>query len=83
MPQLVTLIRGASAVAGQAMMFRRFGDSASRVLVNGVPGAVVWAPDGSPFAVGAITVAGGKIVQIDFLADPERLSQLDLTPADH
>ena len=78
-PQLVTLTRGARAVASQALMFRRFADSTSRVLVNGVPGGVAWAPDGTPFAVGAITVAGGKIVQIDFLADPERLRQLDLT----
>jgi RNA polymerase sigma-70 factor, ECF subfamily len=77
-PELVTLIRGAQAVATQAMTFRRFVDSASRVLVNGVPGGVAWAPDGSPFAVGAITVRGGRIVQIDFLADPERLRQLDL-----
>jgi RNA polymerase sigma-70 factor (ECF subfamily) len=77
-PELVTLIRGAQAVATQAMTFRRFVDTASRVLVNGVPGGVAWAPDGSPFAVGAITVRGGRIVQIDFLADPERLRQLDL-----
>jgi RNA polymerase sigma-70 factor, ECF subfamily len=69
---------GTQAVATQAMTFRRFVDSASRVLVNGVPGGVAWAPDGSPFAVGAITVRGGRIVQIDFLADPERLRQLDL-----
>ena len=32
-----------------------------------------------PFSVMAFTVQGGKIVEIDILADPERLSQLDLT----
>ena len=35
--------------------------------------------DGRPFSVGAITVRGGKIVEMDILADPERLAQLDLT----
>ena len=38
--------------------------------------------DGEPFSVGAITVRGGKIVEIDILADPERLRQLDLTSLD-
>jgi RNA polymerase sigma-70 factor (ECF subfamily) len=28
------------------------------------------------------TVAGGRIVEIDILADPERLSQLDLSALD-
>jgi RNA polymerase sigma-70 factor (ECF subfamily) len=49
------------------------------VLVNGIPGGVAWNPDGSPFAVVALTVRGGKVVAIDVLADPERLGQLDLT----
>ena len=43
-----------------------------------MPGGVVWSPDGSPFAVLAFTVAGGRIVSIDVLADPERLARLDL-----
>jgi RNA polymerase sigma-70 factor (ECF subfamily) len=76
-PELTTLARGAQAVAGQAMSFRRF--AYARVLVNGVPGGVAWAPDGSPFAVVAMTVRGGRIVGIDVLADPDRLAQLDLT----
>ena len=60
------------------MSFRRFAETATRVLVNGVPGGVAWAPDGSPFAVLAVTVKGGRIVAIDILADPDRLAQLDL-----
>ena len=72
-------MRGPEAVAGQAMSFRRFAESATRVLVNGIPGGVAWAPDGSPFAVLALTVSGGRIVRIDVLADPDRLGQLDLT----
>ena len=57
------------------MSFRRFADSATRVLVNGIPGGVAWAPDGSPFAVLALTVRGGRIVRIDVLADPDRLGR--------
>ena len=30
------------------MTFRRFAETATRVLVNGIPGGVAWAPDGSP-----------------------------------
>jgi RNA polymerase sigma factor (sigma-70 family) len=78
-PQLISLLRGAQAVAEGAVTFRRFAESASRILVNGVPGGVAWAPDGSPFAVVALTVSGGKIVAIDVLADPDRLDLLDLT----
>lgn len=61
------------------MAFRQFTETATRVLVNGVPGGVAWSPDGSPFAVLALTVRGGRIVRIDVLADPDRLRQLDLT----
>ena len=75
-PELTSLVRGAQAVAGQALTFRRFAETATRVLVNGVPGGVAWAPDGSPFAVLAMTVAGGKVVAIEVLADPDRLSRL-------
>jgi RNA polymerase sigma-70 factor (ECF subfamily) len=32
--------------------------------------------------VGGFTVANGKIVEIDILADPERLAQLDLAILD-
>ena len=78
-PGLVSLVRGAEAVAGQAMAFRRFAETASRVLVNGIPGGVAWSPDGSPFAVVALTVKAGRVVLIDVLADPDRLGQLDLT----
>jgi RNA polymerase sigma-70 factor (ECF subfamily) len=78
-PGLISLVRGAQAVAEQAMTFRRFADTSTRILVNGIPGGVAWAPDGSPFAVLAVTVRGGRIVGIDVLADPERLVQLDLT----
>jgi RNA polymerase sigma factor (sigma-70 family) len=78
-PGLVSQMRGARAVAEQAFSFRRFAETATRILVNGVPGGIAWSPDGSPFAVLALTVKGGRIVAIDVLADPDRLGQLDLT----
>ena len=55
---------------------RRFAETATRVLVNGVPGGVAWSPDGSPFAVVSLTVRGERIVAIDILADPERLARV-------
>jgi len=77
---LTQLLRGAREVAGQAMLFRQFASTATLVLVNGVPGGVAWKPDGSPYAVLAVTVRGDHIVRIDVLADPARLAALDLTP---
>ncbi len=78
-PGLVSVAHGAQAVATQAMSFRRFAATATRILVNGTPGGIAWSPDGSPFAVVALTVRGGRVVAIDVLADPDRLRQLDLT----
>jgi hypothetical protein len=78
-PALISLVRGAHSVAERAMAFRYLGETATRILVNGIPGAVAWAPDGSPFAVVTMTVKGGRIVVIDALAEPDRLGRLDLT----
>jgi RNA polymerase sigma-70 factor (ECF subfamily) len=77
-PFLNQLIRGAETVARQAFTFRRFADSATPVLVNGVPGGVAWLRDGAPFAVLALTVMGDRIVAIHVFADPDRLAELHL-----
>ena len=74
-------IRGAAAVAGQAQGYAQIGLDIRPALINGVAGAVAFR-DGQPFSIGAVTVRSGKIVELDFLADPERLSQLDLTILD-
>ena len=74
-------VRGAEQVAGQAMGYSRLGLVARPALINGVAG-VVSLLDGRPFSVGAITVRGGRIVEVDILADPERLARLDLTVLD-
>jgi hypothetical protein len=34
---------------------------------------------GQPFVICGVTIKNGKIVEIDFLADPERIAQVDLT----
>jgi RNA polymerase sigma factor (sigma-70 family) len=74
-------VRGARAVAGQSLFYSRLGLVMHPALVNGATGAVATL-DGEPYSVGAITVRGGKIVEMDILADPERLSRLDLTILD-
>jgi RNA polymerase sigma factor (sigma-70 family) len=72
------LVRGAEAVAGQALMWSRVDLTYRRALINGAAG-LVSTRDGRPFSVGAFTIAGGRIVALDILADPERLSRHDLT----
>jgi RNA polymerase sigma-70 factor, ECF subfamily len=67
-------VRGAAAVAET---FSGRAQAAQPALINGAAGAV-WAPGGRPRVVFSFTVAGGKIVAIDLLADHERLRQLDL-----
>ncbi len=74
-------IRGAAAVAGQARGYAQIGLDIRPALINGVAGAVAFR-HGRPFSIGAVTVRNGKIVELDFLADPERLRELDLTILD-
>src|SRR5262245_34432933 len=74
-------VRGAEAVAGQAVTFSGIGLVVHPALVNGLPGAFSTL-DGEPFSIGGLIVRGGKIVEIDILADPERLRRLDLPGAD-
>jgi len=73
------LVRGAEAVASQATSFSRLGLSSEIVLVNGNIGVVSRLPDGRLFSVVGFTIAGGKVVEMDILADPDRLSRLDLS----
>jgi hypothetical protein len=55
--------------------------AAQPALVNGAAG-LVWAPGGSPRVAFGFTIARRKIIEIDLLADPERLRQLDLAVLD-
>jgi RNA polymerase sigma factor (sigma-70 family) len=72
-------VRGAAAVAKRAAKGRA--RAARPALVNGEVGVVV-APRGRLLMVLGFTISGGKIVEIDAIADPERLRQLDLAVLD-
>jgi RNA polymerase sigma-70 factor (ECF subfamily) len=76
-----TQVRGAAAVAAQALSFAAMAESARPALVNGAAGLVA-ARHGRPFSVIGFTIRHGRIVEIDILADPERLRRLDLTVLD-
>jgi RNA polymerase sigma-70 factor, ECF subfamily len=77
----ITVLRGAAAVAEGALAFSGRARFARPVLVNGAAGVLV-AARGRPLAVMAFTVAGGRVVEIDVIADPERLRHLHLAALD-
>ena len=69
-------IVGAEAVANEAKNFREIGVAFEQVNVNGAPGLLVRLPARS--LLFAFTVANGRIVEIDFIADPDKLRGLPL-----
>jgi RNA polymerase sigma-70 factor (ECF subfamily) len=70
-------IRGARNWAQGAIAFSQLTQFAQAALVNGSVG-VVFAPDGKLSRVLRFTIAHGKIVQADIIAEPARLRDLDL-----
>jgi RNA polymerase sigma factor (sigma-70 family) len=80
-PGATVEVRGAVEVASRALTYARLQLLNRPVLVNGMLGMMSYR-DGQPFSVGAVTVRGGRIVEMNILADPERLRQLDLTAVD-
>jgi RNA polymerase sigma factor (sigma-70 family) len=77
-PDASVVVRGARSVAERAISFAQLSPYVQPALVNGAAGVVV-APHGRPVVVMGFTVTDGKIVEIDALADPERLSELELS----
>jgi RNA polymerase sigma-70 factor (ECF subfamily) len=75
------IVRGARSVAAQALRFADLAQFAHHVLVNGAPGLIT-APNGYPVALFSATVRANLIVELDILADPDRLSRLDLAAID-
>jgi RNA polymerase sigma factor (sigma-70 family) len=71
------LLKGAPQVAAHARRFARLARFAQPVLVNGTLGFLI-APNGRPVTLIGLAVRDGKVTEIDILADPERLSRLDL-----
>jgi RNA polymerase sigma factor (sigma-70 family) len=67
-------VRGAAAVAATFLGRAR---GARPALIDGAAGAV-WAPGGQPRVVFDFTVAGGRITDIELLADPEHLALMEL-----
>jgi RNA polymerase sigma factor (sigma-70 family) len=76
-PESTLVAHGAEAVAARAGSYARLSPWVRPAIVNGVAGVVV-APRGRPFSVMAFTVRAGRIVAIDALSDPDRLSELAL-----
>jgi RNA polymerase sigma-70 factor (ECF subfamily) len=74
------VLRGAEAVAGHTTTYAALHPHVRPALVNGAAGVVV-APGGRPFSIMAFTVAGGQIVRIEALIDPERLARLQIRPS--
>jgi RNA polymerase sigma factor (sigma-70 family) len=75
-------LHGARAVAQLALAFSQVAHSSRPALVNRTAGLVTTTPRGELFSVQAFTIRDGKIVEIDILADPARLSRLDVTVLD-
>ncbi len=74
-PGALTELRGATAIANRAA--KGGARAAQPALVNGAVGVIV-APRGRLLMVLRFTIANGKIIEIEAVADPERLSHLDL-----
>jgi RNA polymerase sigma-70 factor (ECF subfamily) len=75
-------VRGAAAVARQALSYAQGRVADIRpALINGAAGLVA-SLHGQPFSIAAVTVRNGKIVELDFFNDPERLRLLDLSILD-
>jgi RNA polymerase sigma factor (sigma-70 family) len=77
LPRASGVDRGAATVARQAIVFSRADLEVRPALVNGAAG-IVTLRDGKPFAISGFTIRNRRIVEMDILADSERLDQLDL-----
>jgi RNA polymerase sigma factor (sigma-70 family) len=74
-PGTPTTMRGAHAVARQALAFSRRAEHAHTGLVNGAP-AILVTPRGRLATVMTFTITNGKIINVDIVADPQRLDRL-------
>jgi RNA polymerase sigma-70 factor (ECF subfamily) len=77
-PSLV--VRGAEAVVAQATRYAGLAKYARPVLVNGLPGFAV-VRDGVVLSLLSAHVDDGRIVELDIIADPERLRRLGVADA--
>jgi RNA polymerase sigma-70 factor (ECF subfamily) len=75
------VVRGAANVARGALAFSRLDIDVRPALVNGAVGTVTFRED-RPFAIAGFTIRNRRVVEMDIIADPERLSRVDLTILD-
>jgi RNA polymerase sigma factor (sigma-70 family) len=69
-------IRGAQAVASQAVAFSKVVHEFEPVIVNGSPGILSWLPNGKPLSVLGFVVVGERIREIYVISQPDRLRKL-------
>lgn len=74
-PAASTVLRGAEAVARRARIGANTAAVIHPALVNGAAGVVI-TMDGQPHSLMAFTVAGGQIVEVEVIADPDRIARL-------
>jgi RNA polymerase sigma-70 factor (ECF subfamily) len=74
-PAAPKVFHGAAAVANQALIGALPGAELHPALINGMAGVVITV-HGRPYAVMGFTVAQGRIVEIDAIADPARVEAI-------
>jgi RNA polymerase sigma factor (sigma-70 family) len=74
-PAATKITHGAAAVASQALLGAVPGAELHPALVNGAAGVVITV-GGRPFAVMGFTVADDKIIEINAIADPDRIQRI-------
>jgi RNA polymerase sigma-70 factor (ECF subfamily) len=77
-PAVSKVVHGAKAVVEQAVTFAKLAPRTQPAIVNGAAG-VVTVVGGQVFAVMGVTTRNDKITEIYILADPVRISRLNLT----
>ena len=77
-PGRLRVVHGARAVAEGALALSLIPD-VRPAIVNGAAGIVGLDPDGRVISVIGFMVTRGKIVEMDILLDPARLSRLDVS----
>jgi len=77
-PGASEVLRGAATVARSTLAIASIAAPKHPVMVNGAAGVIITL-GGQPMAVMGFTISGGKIVEIDAITDPDRLSRLDLS----
>jgi RNA polymerase sigma-70 factor (ECF subfamily) len=80
-PGAPTEIRGAAVYARQAVAFAQLARLAQPAVVNGAVG-IVMAPRGRLLRALRLTIANGKISEIEVIGNPARLGELDLSIVD-